>query len=55
MLRRGYGVSTTFSQSSRLCLNSSYPSGASSSAMRWVITKLGSISPRWIRYSKGCR
>jgi hypothetical protein len=45
--------STTFSQPSRLFWNRSYPRGASSSWRLWVMTKLGSISPRRIRSSSG--
>jgi hypothetical protein len=36
--RMGHGVRTTFTQSSRLCLNSSYACGAWSSGSWWVIT-----------------
>src|SRR3954453_6126607 len=44
---------TTFVQSSSLCLNISKPCGASCSGSRWLITKLGSISPRSMRSSSG--
>jgi hypothetical protein len=40
-----YGFSTTLIQSSSLFKKMSYPLGASSSRMRWVMIKLGSISP----------
>jgi len=60
-LRRGrgateaiiYGFNTTLIQSSCLFLNVSYISGASSRRMRWVMTKLGSISPFCTRSSNG--
>ena len=49
------GLSTTFTHSSRLCLKVSYPVGASSSDMRCVTMKLGSISPFSTRSSSGRR
>ena len=45
--------STTFMHSSSLRTNMSNPSGAWSSRMRCVMTKLGSISPRSIRSRSG--
>ncbi len=50
---RDYGVRTTFSQLSCLCLKISYPFAASASFIRCVITNVGSISPFWIRSSSG--
>jgi EAL domain-containing protein (putative c-di-GMP-specific phosphodiesterase class I) len=48
------GVRTTFRHSSCLCLNSSYIRGASDERRRWVMMKLGSISPRSMRSSSWC-
>src|SRR6185369_9762328 len=48
-------LSTTFSQPSSFLWKSSKPRAASESGRRWVITKLGSISPRSMRSSSGAR
>src|SRR4051812_8155368 len=47
------GFNTTLMHSSSLSRNILYPFGASSSGISWVMTKLGSISPFWIRSSNG--
>jgi hypothetical protein len=47
-------LNTTFSQLSSLFRNISYPRAASFSGSRWVMTKLGSISPFKTRSSSGC-
>jgi hypothetical protein len=49
-----YGVSTTFRQSSFLCLNVSYIFGASDNDARCVMMKLGSIWPSTMRSSRAC-
>ena len=47
------GLRTTFSQSSCLFLKISKPRSASSSGRVWVMTRVGSISPRSMRCSSG--
>ena len=48
-----HGRSTTLMHSSSLSRNMRYPRGASSSAIRCVITSEGSISSRWMRPRSG--
>jgi hypothetical protein len=50
----GQGLRTTFSQFSCFSLKISYPWAASCSGSRWVITRVGSISPRSIRCRSDC-
>jgi hypothetical protein len=49
------GFMTTFRQSSSLLRKVSNPRGASFRGIRWVMTKLGSMSPLWIRSNSGRR